>query len=90
MRQQQLQAALPSISKIQDRITGRPCFILLLFDLLHKLTPHSSLNKIKQEKNVSISNNTSQKAFHLHYELIKLLISKGLTPPYVTQDSFCE
>lgn len=54
MSQQQWQAALPSISKIQDRITGKPCFILLLFDLLHKLlTPHSSSNKIKQEKNVS-------------------------------------
>lgn len=44
------QAAFPCVSKTQDGATGRPCFILLLFDLLQKLlTPHSSLNKIKQE-----------------------------------------
>lgn len=45
------QAAFPCASKTQDGATGRPCFILLLFDLLQKLlTPHSSLNKIKQNK----------------------------------------
>lgn len=44
------QAAFPCASKTRDGATGRPCFILLLFDLLQKLlTPHSSLNKINQE-----------------------------------------
>lgn len=44
------QAAFPSASQTQDGATGRPCFVLLLFDLLQKLlTPHSPLNKINQE-----------------------------------------
>lgn len=50
MRLQRCQAAFPRARKTQDGAPGRPWFMLLLFDLLHRLlTPHSSLNKIKQE-----------------------------------------
>lgn len=43
-------SCFPSASQSQDGAAGRPCFMLLLLDLLQKLlTPRSSLNKIKQE-----------------------------------------